>query len=112
VTLTVSVYLTPTVLVNVPAKNPTMAKHPYSAAFVVSTNATFVPIDPPAPSPDKALNIPGQQRHTSPSNMTCISGVFSFWRKERGIVTFTQSFFLYKKIYMRKKELVIDKSIC
>ena len=76
--LTVNVYLTPTVFVNVPAKKPTIAKQPYKAPLAASVRATLELMEPPAPSPDKALNIPGQHRHTMPKKMTWVSGVLHF----------------------------------
>lgn len=85
-TLTVNVYLTPIVLVNVPAKKPTMAKQPYRAPLAASVKATLELMEPPAPSPDKALNIPGQHRHTMPKKTTWISGVLHFWRNVNWVI--------------------------
>lgn len=67
--------MTPIVLVIEPAKNPTIAKQPYRAPLAASVRATLELIEPPAPRPDKALNIPGQHKLTKPSSTICTIGV-------------------------------------
>lgn len=74
INITVKVVLTPTMLVMDPAKNPTIAKHPYNAPLAASVSATLELMDPPAPKPKSALNMPGQHKHTKPSKVTCVKG--------------------------------------
>lgn len=60
--------MTPTVLVMVPAKKPTMAKQPYKALFAELIKVMLELMDPPAPKPDKALNMPGPHNETIPKS--------------------------------------------
>lgn len=63
------VYFGPNLLTTEPAQKPTIAKHAYRAAFAPSVRATSELILPPAPRPDKELNIPGEQKATKPNMM-------------------------------------------